>query len=40
LITLLLIVVFEVFLRKNADGKNFYMVGGNKTTAWLAGINT
>ncbi len=40
LITLLLIVVFEVFLRKTRMGRNFYMVGGNKTTAWLAGINT
>ena len=40
LITVVLVAVFEVFLRSTRGGRNFYMVGGNRTTAWLAGINT
>ncbi len=40
LISLVLIVGFEIFLRRTRKGRNFYMVGGNKNTAWLAGINT
>jgi ribose transport system permease protein len=39
-IVLVLVVVAEVFLRRTRAGRNFYMVGGNKSTAWLAGINT
>ena len=40
LITVALVAVFEVFLRKTQAGRNFYLVGGNKNTAWLAGIKT
>jgi ribose/xylose/arabinose/galactoside ABC-type transport system permease subunit len=40
LITLVLVVAFTVFLRFTRVGRNFYMVGGNRQTAWLAGINT
>jgi ribose/xylose/arabinose/galactoside ABC-type transport system permease subunit len=40
LITLVLVVVVELVLRRTKAGRNFYMVGGNRTTAWLAGINT
>jgi ribose transport system permease protein len=27
-------------IRRTKAGRNFYMVGGNRATAWLAGINT
>lgn len=40
IITLVLIAGFAVFLRYTRAGRNFYMVGGNSQTAWLAGINT
>ena len=40
LITLVLVVVVELILRRTRAGRNFYIVGGNRTTAWLAGINT
>ena len=40
LITLLLVVVVEFVLRRTKAGRNFYLVGGNRATAWLAGINT
>ena len=40
LITAALVVVFEMFLRKTQAGRNFYLVGGNRNTAWLAGIKT
>lgn len=40
LITVVLVVVVELFLRRTQIGRNFYLVGGNRTTAWLAGINT
>jgi ribose transport system permease protein len=40
LITLVLVVVVELMLRKTRAGRNFYIVGGNRTTAWLAGIAT
>ena len=36
LITLVLVVVVEFVLRRTRAGRNFYMVGGNRTTAWLA----
>lgn len=39
-ITLILIAAFTVFLRFTRVGRNLYMVGGNRQTAWLAGINT
>jgi ribose/xylose/arabinose/galactoside ABC-type transport system permease subunit len=38
LLTVLLVIGFELFLRKTQWGRNFYLVGGNKETAWLAGI--
>lgn len=40
LITLVLVVFFEIFLRRTQRGRNFFLVGGNKSTAWLAGIET
>ncbi len=40
LITLVLVVAVELVLRRTRAGRNFYMVGGNRTTAWLAGIAT
>jgi len=40
LITLVLVVVAQIVLSRTRFGRNFYMVGGNKGTAWLAGINT
>jgi Ribose/xylose/arabinose/galactoside ABC-type transport systems, permease components len=40
LITLVLVALMEVFLRGTRAGRNFYLVGGNKNTAWLAGIPT
>jgi len=38
LISLILVAVMELFLRRSRAGRNFYLVGGNKNTAWLAGI--
>jgi len=40
LISLVLVVIMEFFLRRTRAGRNFYLVGGNKNTAWLAGIAT
>lgn len=40
IITVLLVIVFSVVLNMTRFGKAFYMVGGNRETAWLAGINT
>jgi ribose/xylose/arabinose/galactoside ABC-type transport system permease subunit len=40
LITVVLVVVVELVLRRTRVGRNFYIVGGNRATAWLAGINT
>jgi ribose transport system permease protein len=40
IITLVLVILFAVFLNYTRVGRNFYMVGGNVQTAWLAGINT
>jgi ribose transport system permease protein len=40
LISLVLVLVMELILRRTRAGRNFYIVGGNKSTAWLAGINT
>jgi ribose transport system permease protein len=34
----LLVIVVELVLRRTRAGRNFYMVGGNKNTAWLAGL--
>ncbi len=40
IVTLALVILFSLLLRSTRFGRNFYMVGGNKSTAWLAGINT
>ncbi|MEI6875785.1 MAG: ABC transporter permease, partial [Spirochaetota bacterium] len=40
LIALTLVIFMEIYLRRTRAGRNFYIVGGNKSTAWLAGINT
>lgn len=40
IITILLVIAFEIWLTKTRYGKGFFMVGGNKETAWLAGFNT
>jgi len=39
-ITLVLVGGFTVFLRLTRVGRNFYMVGGNRQTAWLSGMDT
>jgi len=39
-ITVILVVGFSVFLRKTQKGRNFFMVGGNSQTAWLAGVDS
>lgn len=39
-IALVLVLVAESFLRRTRSGRNFYIVGGNRSTAWLAGIDT
>ncbi len=39
-LTIILVVAFELFLKKTQWGRNFFLVGGNRDTAWLAGINT
>ena len=36
IITIVLVAAFAVFLRFTKTGRNLYMVGGNKQTAWLA----
>jgi len=40
LITLVLVIIAQTVLARTRFGRNFYMVGGDKSTAWLAGINT
>jgi len=40
LITICIIVMVELFLTRTKYGKRLYMVGGNRETAWLAGIGT
>ncbi|MBE3065323.1 MAG: ABC transporter permease [Acidobacteria bacterium] len=40
LITLVLVVIVEFLLRRTRVGRNFFIVGGSRTTAWLAGIAT
>jgi len=39
-ITILLVVFFEVMLKKTRYGKGYFVVGGNRHTAWLAGLKT
>ena len=40
LIAVVLVTAASVFMKKTRTGRNFYMIGGNKHTAWLAGIDT
>ncbi len=40
IVTVILVVVAQIILSRTRFGRSFYMVGGNKSTAWLAGINT
>lgn len=40
IMTVLFVVFFHLFVSKTQSGRNFYLVGGNRMTAWLAGINT
>lgn len=40
IITIALVIVFEIILTKTRYGKGFFVVGGNKHTAWLAGLKT
>ncbi|GMA60737.1 ABC transporter permease [Alicyclobacillus fastidiosus] len=37
LIGLVLVVIFEVVMRKTLFGRGLYMIGGNRETAWLSG---
>ena len=38
-LTLALVLGFTFFLNRTAWGRNFFVVGGNPETAWLAGVN-
>lgn len=40
IITILAVLVFEWILTRTRYGRGFYMIGGNKETAWLAGLKT
>lgn len=40
LVSIVLVAVMEFVLRRTRIGRNFYIVGGNRNTAWLAGIHT
>lgn len=40
LITLILVMAVELYLRRTRSGRNFYLIGGNRNTAWFAGIPT
>ncbi len=40
IITIILVVGFSIFLRNTRKGRNFFMVGGNSHTAWLAGVDS
>ncbi len=40
LITIFFIILFQLFLSYTKHGRAFYMVGANRETAWLAGLNT
>jgi ribose/xylose/arabinose/galactoside ABC-type transport system permease subunit len=40
LITLILILVIHFILIKTRNGRVFFLMGGNKETAWIAGYNT
>ncbi|MCP4374607.1 MAG: ABC transporter permease, partial [bacterium] len=38
IITIIMVLLFTVFLRKTPVGRGFFIVGGNAETAWLAGL--
>jgi len=40
IITVSIVLIFFVLVKYTKFGKGFYLVGGNKETAWLAGLNT
>jgi ribose/xylose/arabinose/galactoside ABC-type transport system permease subunit len=40
LIAFILVALVELFMRRTRSGRNFFIVGGNRNTAWLAGVNT
>ena len=40
IITIVLVIAASIFMKRTRTGRNFYMVGGNSQTAWLAGIDT
>jgi len=40
LIMLALVIIVELVLLRTRAGRNFYIVGGNRITAWLAGVKT
>jgi ribose transport system permease protein len=40
LITIFFIVLFDSFMKRTSIGRNMYAIGGNRETAWLAGIRT
>jgi len=40
IIAIVLVVSFSIFLRRTRKGRNFFMVGGNSKTAWLAGVDS
>jgi ribose transport system permease protein len=39
LITIVMVILFSIFMTRTRTGRNFYMVGGNSQTAWLAGVD-
>ncbi len=38
LATIIMVTLFEIIVSKTGKGRNFFLVGGNRETAWLAGI--
>ncbi len=40
IIAVILIAIFEIMLIRTRYGKGFFVVGGNRNTAWLAGLKT
>lgn len=40
IVTVIMVIIFEILLVKSKWGRNFYMTGSNKEVAWQAGINT
>lgn len=40
IITLIAVIIFEIIMTRTRYGRSFFMVGGNRETAWLAGLST